>query len=106
MTCINTARGRRSILTPSRLWVAAMTEWNTDLIRRYGDQGPRYTSYPTALQFHEEVTEDDYWQALEHGNLARRPLSLYLHIPFCQHVCYYCACNRVVTADTRRADST
>jgi oxygen-independent coproporphyrinogen-3 oxidase len=84
--------------------VAAMTEWNTDLIRRYGEQGPRYTSYPTALQFHEEVAADDYWQALEHGNLSRRPLSLYLHIPFCQHVCYYCACNRVVTADTSRAD--
>jgi oxygen-independent coproporphyrinogen III oxidase len=81
-----------------------MTNWNTDLIRRYGEQGPRYTSYPTALQFHEEVTADDYWQALEQGNLAHKPLSLYLHIPFCQHVCYYCACNRVVTADTRRAD--
>jgi oxygen-independent coproporphyrinogen III oxidase len=81
-----------------------MTDWNTDLIRRYGEQGPRYTSYPTALQFHEEVTADDYWQALEQGNLARRPLSLYLHIPFCQHVCYYCACNRVVTGDTSRAD--
>ncbi|MFN3713174.1 MAG: oxygen-independent coproporphyrinogen III oxidase [Alcanivoracaceae bacterium] len=81
-----------------------MTDWNTDLIRRYGEQGPRYTSYPTALQFHEEVTAEDYWQALQQGNLARRPLSLYLHIPFCQHVCYYCACNRVVTADTARAD--
>lgn len=104
MTCINTALGRRPILASLRLRVAAMTEWNTDLIRRYGEQGPRYTSYPTALQFHEEVTANDYWRALEQGNLARRPLSLYLHIPFCQHVCYYCACNRVVTADTRRAD--
>lgn len=104
MTCINTTGAGRSILAPLILRVAAMTEWNTNLIRRYGDQGPRYTSYPTALQFHEEVTADDYWQALEHGNQARRPLSLYLHIPFCQHVCYYCACNRVVTADTRRAD--
>lgn len=80
-----------------------MTNWNTDLIRRYGEQGPRYTSYPTALQFHEEVTAEDYWQAVERGNQARRPLSLYFHIPFCQHVCYYCACNRVVTADTSRA---
>jgi oxygen-independent coproporphyrinogen III oxidase len=84
--------------------MAAMTDWNTDLIRRYGEQGPRYTSYPTALQFHEEVTADDYWQALERGNQAHRPLSLYMHIPFCQHVCYYCACNRIVTADTSRAD--
>ncbi|PKM22723.1 MAG: oxygen-independent coproporphyrinogen III oxidase [Gammaproteobacteria bacterium HGW-Gammaproteobacteria-14] len=82
-----------------------MTVWNTDLIRRYGDQGPRYTSYPTALQFHEEVSADDYWQALQRGNEAHRPLSLYLHIPFCKNVCYYCACNRVVTADTGRADA-
>jgi oxygen-independent coproporphyrinogen III oxidase len=104
LTCINIIDWRRSILAPLMLRMTAMTEWNTDLIRRYGEQGPRYTSYPTALQFHEEVTTDDYWQALEQGNLARRPLSLYLHIPFCQHVCYYCACNRVVTADTRRAD--
>jgi oxygen-independent coproporphyrinogen-3 oxidase len=80
-----------------------MTDWNTDLIRRYGEQGPRYTSYPTALQFHEEVTAEDYWQAIELGNRARRPLSLYFHIPFCQHVCYFCACNRVVTADSSRA---
>lgn len=82
-----------------------MTVWNTDLIRRYGDQGPRYTSYPTALQFHEEVCADDYWQALQRGNESHRPLSLYLHIPFCRNVCYYCACNRVVTADTSRADA-
>jgi oxygen-independent coproporphyrinogen-3 oxidase len=80
-----------------------MSNWNTDLMRRYGTQGPRYTSYPSALSFHEEVTADDYANAIAEGNDARRPLSLYLHIPFCRSVCYYCACNRVVTADHRRA---
>lgn len=80
-----------------------MSHWNTDLMRRYGTQGPRYTSYPSALSFHEEITPDDYARAVAEGNEARRPLSLYLHIPFCRSVCYYCACNRVVTADHRRA---
>lgn len=80
-----------------------MTDWDTDLIHRYGEQGPRYTSYPTALQFHEEISEADYWQALQAGNQAHRGLSLYFHIPFCRHVCYYCACNRIVTADSSLA---
>ena len=80
-----------------------MSRWNTDLIRRYGVSGPRYTSYPPALHFHEEVTHGDYLAAVEAGNLARRPVSLYLHIPFCRSVCYYCACNRIVTADQRKA---
>ena len=80
-----------------------MSRWNTDLIRRYGVSGPRYTSYPSALHFHEELGQEDYQAAVEAGNQARRPLSLYLHVPFCRSVCYYCACNRIVTADQRRA---
>ncbi|MBA3981717.1 MAG: oxygen-independent coproporphyrinogen III oxidase [Alcanivorax sp.] len=79
-----------------------MTEWNTDLIRRYDGKGPRYTSYPPALAFHEEITAQDYQRAVAEGNAARRPLSLYTHIPFCQSVCYYCACNRIVTANRQR----
>lgn len=80
-----------------------MTKWNPELIQRYNVPGPRYVSYPPATSFHEEITPDDYWRALELGNQARRPLSLYMHIPFCEHVCYYCACHRVVTADHGRA---
>lgn len=80
-----------------------METWNLDLIRRYDQPGPRYTSWPPANHFHEEISADDYWQALERGNVERRPLSLYVHIPFCRHVCYYCACNRVITADHSRA---
>jgi oxygen-independent coproporphyrinogen-3 oxidase len=80
-----------------------MPVWNADLIKRYGGQGPRYTSYPTALQFHEEIGRNDYDLAVAAGNQARRPLSLYFHIPFCDKVCYYCACNRVITANRSRA---
>jgi oxygen-independent coproporphyrinogen-3 oxidase len=69
--------------------------FDPDLIRRYDRSGPRYTSYPTAVQFHEGFGEKDYrrWA----GESTSRPLSLYVHIPFCDTVCFYCACNKVVT---------
>lgn len=71
--------------------------WSSDFIREHDVPGPRYTSYPTALQFHEEFTHQDYLQAVARSNAARKPLSLYLHLPFCASLCYYCACNKVVT---------
>lgn len=80
-----------------------MTSISADLIKRYGVSGPRYTSYPSANHFHEEVSQQDYFDAIAEGNEARRALSLYFHIPFCRSVCYYCACNRIVTADQSRA---
>ena len=69
------------------------------LLKRFDMPGPRYTSYPTADRFVEAFTESDYVQALEQrraGSMSL-PLSLYLHIPFCESVCYYCACNKVIT---------
>jgi oxygen-independent coproporphyrinogen-3 oxidase len=69
------------------------------LLRRFDVPGPRYTSYPTADRFVEAFGEADYIQALEQrraGSLAL-PLSLYIHVPFCESVCYYCACNKVIT---------
>jgi oxygen-independent coproporphyrinogen-3 oxidase len=77
--------------------------WDADLIRRYDRPGPRYTSYPTAVQFHDRVGPTDLLQALDDSRQARRPLSLYLHLPFCANVCYYCACNKVITKDRGRA---
>lgn len=74
-----------------------------DLIRRYDQSGPRYTSYPTAVQFHDGFGEAEYRAAVAASNAAGRPLSLYFHIPFCDTVCYYCACNKVVTKDRARA---
>lgn len=77
--------------------------WDAELIRRYDLAGPRYTSYPTAMQFHENVGAFELMQALHDSGQAKRPLSLYVHLPFCAHVCYYCACNKVITKDRSRS---
>ena len=71
--------------------------WDSEFIRRHDVAGPRYTSYPTALQFHEEFTHEDYLAAVGRSNTSRMPLSLYVHLPFCASLCYYCACNKVIT---------
>jgi oxygen-independent coproporphyrinogen III oxidase len=72
-----------------------------DLLRRYDVSGPRYTSYPTADRFVEAFTAADYAQALTQRRSGAAalalPLSLYIHIPFCESLCYYCACNKIIT---------
>lgn len=79
--------------------------FNAELLRRYDKSGPRYTSYPTAVQFHAKFSESDYREQAKRSNKTptRRPLSLYFHLPFCDTVCFYCACNKVVTKDRQRA---
>jgi oxygen-independent coproporphyrinogen-3 oxidase len=83
--------------------------FDLDLIRRYDKSGPRYTSYPTAVQFHEGFGETEYRVWAERTNEASRaapqptPLSLYFHIPFCDTVCFYCGCNKVATKDRSKA---
>ena len=79
-------------------------EFDADLIGRYAGSGPRYTSYPTAMEFSPAVTEQTYIGWVRDSNRIGRPLSLYVHIPFCAHVCYYCACNKVVTANRAKAE--
>lgn len=79
--------------------------WDSDLIRRYDLAGPRYTSYPTAVQFHTQVGAFDLLHALRDSRKAIRPVSLYVHIPFCANICYYCACNKVITKDRGRAQA-
>lgn len=66
------------------------------LIQRYNIAGPRYTSYPTALQFH-EIEPTDLDRAVKNSHLRANDASLYLHLPFCATLCYYCACNKFVT---------
>ena len=78
-------------------------KFNADLIRRYDKSGPRYTSYPTAVQFNESFSEHRYREIAQDTNTGGRPLSLYFHIPFCNPVCFYCGCNKVVTKDRSRA---
>jgi len=79
----------------------------TELISRFDVSGPRYTSYPTADRFVEAFGEADYLHALaERGAgsvLASKPLSLYVHLPFCESLCYYCACNKIITKHHDRA---
>ena len=78
--------------------------FDSDLIIRYGGRGPRYTSYPTALQFDDTLTADGYRDNAIASNASGIPLSLYLHVPFCQSLCYYCGCNKVVTRNQARVD--
>jgi oxygen-independent coproporphyrinogen-3 oxidase len=76
--------------------------FDAELISRYSGRGPRYTSYPTALQFSDAFTETHYREAALASNDQRRPLSLYVHIPFCASLCYYCGCNKIVTRNAAR----
>jgi oxygen-independent coproporphyrinogen-3 oxidase len=82
--------------------IDASVRFDEELIRRYDGRGPRYTSYPTALQFDEDFGVDDYSHAARASNESGIPLSLYVHIPFCRSLCYYCACNKIVTRNQRR----
>jgi oxygen-independent coproporphyrinogen-3 oxidase len=78
-----------------------------DLLRRFDIAGPRYTSYPTADRFVEAFTAADQRQALAGraagSAAAKQPLSLYVHLPFCESLCYFCACNKIITRQHDRA---
>lgn len=76
--------------------------WDSNLIQKYNQSGPRYTSYPTALEFNENYTNQDFIAAA--ARYPNRPLSLYVHIPFCHQLCYFCACNKVITRHQHKAD--
>ena len=76
--------------------------WDLALIQKYNQSGPRYTSYPTALEFNESYTNEDFIAAA--NRYPERPLSLYVHIPFCHKLCYFCGCNKVITRHQHKAD--
>ena len=80
-------------------------EFSEELIRRFDKLGPRYTSYPTADRFNAEFTEATYFTYLEQRATPGRdnpPLSIYIHVPFCESLCYFCGCNKIVTKDHTR----
>ena len=86
--------------------IASSVQFDAALIRKMSQQGPRYTSYPTADRFAENFGMGDYLQAVNSVRSmgARNPLSLYVHIPFCDKLCYYCACNKIITKVRSKAD--
>ncbi|WP_027326763.1 oxygen-independent coproporphyrinogen III oxidase [Helicobacter pametensis] len=73
-----------------------------DKIAKYSKSGPRYTSYPTAVEFHEGFQETDYIRALQASNQTDIPLSLYVHLPFCKSACYFCGCNVIYTSSEEK----
>ena len=77
--------------------------FDPDLIKRHDKSGPRYTSYPTAVQFHEGLDEAEYRRIAAATNADTKALSLYFHIPFCDTVCFYCGCNKIATKDRSKA---
>ncbi len=82
-----------------------MSKLNVDLqlVQKYNVPGPRYTSYPPAPQFSEQVTWPEVASRLAHGQSADRGISLYFHIPFCESLCWYCGCTTVITTQRERS---
>lgn len=76
--------------------------WDSHLIQKYNQSGPRYTSYPTALEFNESYQDEDFKAAA--ARYPNKPLSLYVHIPFCHKLCYFCACNKIITRHQHKVD--
>lgn len=94
-----------ALVVPSRSFRDAPLVIDAALIRKYGGNGPRYTSYPTADRFVEAFDASAHRHWLAHRNVGgfSRPLGLYVHVPFCDTLCFYCACNKIATKDQARA---
>lgn len=82
-----------------------LIDFDRELIASLPSSGPRYTSYPTADRFDVAFRQPEYVQVLDDNLISgNKPVSLYVHIPFCSVICYYCGCNKVITKDTSKAD--
>lgn len=76
---------------------------NIELVRKYGGQGPRYTSYPTALKFNESFDRERIRGELQKKARTPQSLSLYCHLPFCESLCWFCGCTKIVSKDHAKA---
>jgi oxygen-independent coproporphyrinogen-3 oxidase len=92
--------------TAANSTAAPLLTFDPALLQRYDAPGPRYTSYPTAPHFHAGFGAPEYEQAAKAASVESPPraLSLYVHIPFCRTICYYCACNKIATNNRARAE--
>jgi oxygen-independent coproporphyrinogen-3 oxidase len=81
-------------------------ELSEELVRKFDKLGPRYTSYPTADRFNSAFTHATYLTYLDQrsGRAENPPLSIYIHLPFCESLCYFCACNKIITRDHERVN--
>src|SRR6266853_1864460 len=76
---------------------------NLDLVRKYNVPGPRYTSYPPATQFSDELSRENLVEKIRENGSSSRDLSLYFHLPFCQSLCWFCGCTTVITTDQKKS---
>ncbi len=101
----NTLHANNTIAVEVSPAASAMPCVTAEMLQKYDVSGPRYTSYPTADRFVEAFTEEAYQLALAQRRLggASLPLSIYVHIPFCESLCFFCACNKIVTKHHERS---
>jgi oxygen-independent coproporphyrinogen-3 oxidase len=94
-----------TLQTPTTSLNSVMLGVSTEMLQKFDVSGPRYTSYPTADRFVEAFTEDAYKLTLEQRRVGAMalPLSIYVHIPFCESLCFFCACNKIVTKHHERS---
>lgn len=94
-----------TLQTPATSLNSVMLGVSTEMLQKFDVSGPRYTSYPTADRFVEAFTEDAYKLTLEQRRVGAMalPLSIYVHIPFCESLCFFCACNKIVTKHHERS---
>ena len=106
MTKVNAARRGEGIVRKIRSYPSSELVIDPVLIRKYDVSGPRYTSYPTADRFVEAFNAESYrtWVTKREIGGISRPLSLYFHIPFCNTLCFYCGCNKVITKDRSKSE--
>ena len=83
--------------------VLADLQFDADLLQKYNQALPRYTSYPPATELTDDFSPTDGQAAIAASNQRQTPLSLYFHLPFCQSACYFCGCNVIVSNSQKAA---